>query len=96
MPYVVATQTMHFGTADGTVTIAKGQRVDSKESYVKSAAAGVFVPADDYVVANDPVVHRAVEAATAAPGETRAVVKPAKAAAKNPAKKRTRKKAVKK
>ena len=91
MPYVVATQTWHVGTADGTVTIAKGQRVDSKESYVKNAAPGVFVPAVDYVVANDPVVHRAVEAATAAPGETRNVVKPAKATAKKPVKKRTKK-----
>ena len=78
MAYVVATQTMHVGTVNGTVTIAKGQRVDSKESYVKNAAIGMFVPADDYVVANDPVVHRAVEAATAAPGETRNVAKPAK------------------
>ena len=89
MPYVVATETMHVGTVNGTVTIAKGQRVDSKESYVKNAVAGKFVPADDYVVANDPVVHRAVEAATAAPGETRNVTKPAK-------KKRATKKAVKK
>ena len=88
MPYVVATQTMHFGSADGTVTIAKGQRVDSKASYVKNAAEGVFVAAADYVVANDPVVHRAVEAATAAPGETRNVTKPAKKA--------TRKKVAKK
>ena len=78
MPYVVATQTVHVGTVDGTLSIAKGQRVDSKEWYVKNAATGVFVVADDYVVANDPVVHRAVEAATAAPGETRNVVKPVK------------------
>ncbi len=98
MAYVVATETMHIGTADGTVTIAKGQRVDSKESYVKTAAAGKFVPANDYVVANDPVVHRAVEAATAAPDETRTVTKPAvKATAKKATRKKaTRKKAAKK
>jgi len=98
MPYVVATQVLHLGTKDGTLTIAKGQRVDSKASYVKNAAAGMFVPADDYVVANDPVVHRAVEAATAAPGETRDVQKPAaKKRAKKPvAKKRTAKKRAKK
>ena len=93
MPYVVATETMHVGTVNGTVTIAKGQRVDSKESYVKNATAGKFVPADDYVVANDPVVHRAVEAATANPGETRNVAKPAK---KQPKVKVKRKKAAKK
>ena len=82
MPYVIATQTFHVGTKDGTMSIVKGQRVDSKASYVKDAAAGIFVPADDYVVANDPVVHRAVEAATANPGETRSVQKPAKKQAK--------------
>lgn len=89
MPYVVATQTIHVGTKVGTLSIAKGQRVDAKESYVKNAAYGAFVPADDYVVANDPVIHRAVEAATAAPGETRTVKKPpvTKAAAKKAAKK---------
>ncbi len=93
MPQVVATQTFHVGTANGTVSIVKGQRVDAKASYVKDAPAGWFVKADDYVVANDPVVHRAVEAATAAPGETRNVVKPAQKPAKKPAaKKRTVKK----
>ncbi len=78
MPEVVATQTIHVGTKDGTVmTIVNGQRVNTNKSYVKNAAPGMFVPAADYVIANDPVVHRAVEAATAAPGETRAVTKPA-------------------
>lgn len=89
MSEVVATQTIHVGTKDGTVTIVKGQRVNQNEAYVKNAALGIFVLADDYVVANDPVVHRAVEAATAAPGETRNVKKPAQ-------KKRPRKKAAKK
>ncbi len=89
MPEVVATQTIHVGTKDGTVTIVKGQRVNKNESYVKNAAPGMFILADDYVVANDPVVHQAVEAATAAPGETRNVKKPA-------AKKRTAKKTAKK
>ncbi len=92
MAYVIATQTVHVGTADGTLSIVKGQRVDAKESYVKNAATGVFVVADDYVVANDPVVHRAVEAATANPGETRNVTKPPTPQAK----KATRKKAAKK
>lgn len=78
MPQVVATQTIHVGTKDGTVTIVKGQRVDKKESYVKDAPDGLFVLADDYVIAHDPVVHKAVEAATAAPGETRSVKKPAR------------------
>ncbi len=93
MPQVVATQTFHVGTANGTVSIVKGQRVDAKASYVKDAPAGWFVKADDYVVANDPVTHRAVEAATAAPGETRAVQKPpvTKAAAKKVTKKVTKK-----
>ena len=92
MPYVVATQVLHLGTKDGTLTIAKGQRVASKASYVKNAAAGMFVPADDYVVANDPVVHRAVEAATANPGETRNVVKPVKKEPKKVARKKAAKK----
>jgi len=87
---VVATQTIHLGTPAGTVTIVKGQRVNKNEAYVKNAPAGMFVPADDYVVANDPVVHRAVEAATAAPGETRNVKKPA--AKKRAGKKRAAKK----
>ena len=82
MPEVVATQTFHVGTKAGTLTIVKGQRVDKNESYVKNATPGMFVLADDYVVANDPVVHRAVEAATAVPGETRTVTKPKKKAAK--------------
>ncbi len=85
MAYVVATQTIH--TANGT--IVKGQRVNTKEKIVKDAAPGLFV--SDAVAAEsyEPVVHRAVEAATAAPGETRNVTKPAK-------KKPARKKAVKK
>ena len=90
--HLVANQTIHVGTKDGTVTVVKGQRVDSKESYVKNAAAGVFVPVDDYLVANDPVVHRAVEAATANPGETRSVHKPAKKEPKRVAKKQVVKK----
>ena len=86
MAEVVATQTIHIGTEEGmpTLTIVKGQRVDKKEPYVKNAQPGMFVLADDYVVGNDPVVHRAVEAATAAPGETRNVTKPT---VKKPAKK---------
>ena len=82
MPQVVATQTVHRATKDGTVTVVKGQRVNKNEDWVKNAAAGVFVLADDYVIGNDPVVHRAVEAATAAPGETRTVTKPKKKAVK--------------
>ena len=78
MAEVVATQTFHVGTKTGTVTIYKGQRVNKNESYVKNAAPGMFVLADEYVVANDPVVHKAVEATTAAPGETRQVKKPAR------------------
>ena len=78
MPEVVATQTVHLATKGGIpLTIVKGQRVDKKESYVKDAAPGVFVLADDYAIGHDPVVHRAVEAATAAPGESRVVKKPA-------------------
>ena len=90
MPEVVATQTIHRATKDGTVTIVKGQRVNKNESWVKNAAPGVFILADDYVKTADPVVHRAVEAATAAPGETRNVKKPpavTKAAARKAAKK---------
>ena len=85
MAFVVATQTIH--TANGT--IVKGQRVNTKEAVVKNAAAGLFV--SDAVAAEsyEPVVHRAVEAATAAPGETRNVTKPAK---KNPARKKAAKK----
>ena len=74
MPFVVATQTFH--TANGTIT--KGQRVDTKAKIVKDAAPGMFVSADDAAKSHDPVTHRAVEAATAAPGETRAVKKPVK------------------
>ena len=87
MAYVVATQTIH--TANGT--IVKGQRVNTKEQIVKDAAPGLFV--SDAVAAEsyEPVVHRAVEAATANPGETRNVSKPAK----TPAKKRTKKAAKK-
>ncbi len=78
MAFVVATQTIH--TANGT--IVKGQRVNTKEAVVKDAAPGLFV--SDAVAAEsyEPVVHRAVEAATAAPGETRSVKKPAKKQAK--------------
>ena len=79
MPFVVATQTMHLA---GGVTITKGQRVNTKEAVVKDAASGMFVSADDAAKSHDPVVHRAVEAATAAPGETRNVKKPAKKTAK--------------
>ena len=85
MPEVVATQTIHVATKDGTVTIVKGQRVNKNKDYVKDAEAGVFVLADDYAKGSDPVAHRAVEAATDEPGATRAVKKPAakkKAAAK--------------
>ena len=74
MAFVVATQTIHTATG----TIVKGQRVNTKEDVVKNAAAGLFV--SDAVAAEsyEPVVHRAVEAATAAPGETRNVAKPAR------------------
>ena len=78
MPQVVATQTVHRATKDGTVTIVKGQRVNRNKDYVKNAVSGVFVLADDAAKAADPVEHRAVEAATAAPGETRSVRKPAR------------------
>ena len=79
MAYVVATQTIHLA---GGVSIVKGQRVNTKEAVVKNAAAGLFV--SDAVAAEsyEPVTHRAVESATAAPGETRSVVKPAKKVAK--------------
>ena len=88
MAYVVATQTIH--TANGT--IVKGQRVKTTEKIVKDAAAGLFV--SDAVAAEsfEPVVHRAVEAATANPGETRNVTKPPTPQAK----KATRKQAAKK
>ena len=82
MPEVVATQTIHVATKDGTVTIVKGQRVNKNKDYVKNAASGVFALADDMAKAADPVTHRAVEAATNEPGATRAVKKPAKKAAK--------------
>jgi hypothetical protein len=75
MAKMVATQVIHTPTG----TIVKGQQVDSKAKIVKDAAPGLFVSAADYTAAHDPVVHRAVvEAATAAPGETRSVKKPAK------------------
>jgi len=72
MAFVVATQTIHTATG----TIVKGQRVNTKEDVVKNAAAGWFV--SDAVAAEsyEPVIHRAVEAATANPGETRNVQKP--------------------
>ena len=78
MAYVVATQTIH--TANGS--IVKGQRVKTTEKVVKDAAPGLFV--SDAVAAEsyEPVVHRAVEAATANPGETRTVSKPVKKRAK--------------
>ena len=88
MAFVVATQTIH--TANGT--IVKGQRVKTTEKIVKDAAAGLFVSAAVAAESYEPVVHRAVEAATAAPGETRNVVKPAP----RPATKTRKKKAVKK
>ncbi len=88
MPYVVATQVIH--TANGT--IVKGQRVNTKEKIVKDAAAGLFVSVAVAAESFEPVVHRAVEAATAAPGETRNVTKPPTPQAK----KATRKKAAKK
>ncbi len=74
MPYVVATQVIH--TPNGTIT--KGQRLKTTEKIVKDAAPGMFVTADAAAKSHDPVTHRAVEAATAAPGETRNVTKPAK------------------
>jgi hypothetical protein len=75
MAKVVATQVIHTATG----TIVKGQQVDSKAKIVKDSAPGVFVSAADFAGGFDPVVHRAVvEAATAAPGETRSVKKPAK------------------
>ncbi len=92
MPEVVATQTIHVGTKDGTVTIVKGQRVNKNKDYVKNAAPGMFVLADDYAKGNDPVVHRPVEAATAAPGETRNVKKPPAKRRKKPAAKKAAKK----
>ena len=79
MPFVVATQTMHLA---GGVTITKGQRVNTKEKIVKDAAPGMFVTDADAAKSHEPVVHRAVEAATAAPGETRNVTKPARKPAK--------------
>ncbi len=88
MAFVVATQTIH--TANGT--IVKGQRVNTKEDVVKNAAVGLFVSDAVAAQSHEPVVHRAVEAATSAPGETRTVTKPVKASAK----KTTRKKAAKK
>jgi hypothetical protein len=74
MAMMVATQVIHTATG----TIVKGQQVDAKAKIVKDSAPGVFVTAADFTAAHDPVVHRAVEAATAAPGETRSVKKPAK------------------
>ncbi len=88
MPYVVATQVIH--TANGTIT--KGQRVNTKEKIVKDAAAGLFVSADDAAKSHGPVTHRAVEAATAAPGETRNVTKPPTPQAKKATRKQVAKK----
>jgi hypothetical protein len=90
MAKMVATQTIHAGTKAGTVTIVKGQRLDAKDPVVKNAPDGWFVTAEDYAAMHEPVVHRAVEAATAAPGEARTVAKPAakKPAAKKPAAKK--------
>ncbi len=88
MAYVVATQTIHTATG----TIVKGQRVNTKEQIVKDAAAGLFVSADVAAESHEPVVHRAVESATAAPGETRNVVKPVQKSATKTAKKKAAKK----
>ncbi len=84
MPFVVATQTFH--TANGTIT--KGQRVNTNDKIVKDAAPGMFVSADDAAKSHDPVTHRAVESATANPGETRSVKKPAKNKARKKAAKK--------
>ena len=90
MPQVVATESFHFAPkGQPMVSIVKGTVMDSKEAVVK-ANPGRFMDADQWLekaAAPSPVFHfpaPIVEAATAAPGETRTVKKPAakKAAAK--------------
>lgn len=83
MGKVVCIETVHLAATKkrGMVTVLKGRTYDSKDSVVKSAPYA-FIPADQW--ADDSavdVVHHAVEAATAAPGESRSVSKPAKAKA---------------
>ncbi len=87
MAKVVANQVAHIATKGGMLTIKPGQMFDEKEDMVK-ASPGLFDTLAVWEASHEEVAHRAVEAATAAPGETRQVKKPAKPAAKPAAKKK--------
>ena len=84
MAKMYAKETTHIATKDGLVTVVKGQAYDSGSKIVK-AAPDAFATSKDRDTSYEVIEHHAVEAATAAPGETRAVQKPAK---KKPAKKK--------
>ncbi len=92
MAKVVAKEKAFVYLKDGVVRLERGQEYDSTDKVVKHAP-NLFVPAAEFQDSLQPVVHRAkpaVEAATAEPGTTRSVKKPAakkKAAKKKAAKK---------
>jgi hypothetical protein len=90
MAKVTANQKAFVYLKSGVIALEPGQEYDSTDKVVKHAP-NLFVPSAKYQASLGPVVHRAkpaVEAATAEPGTTRAVKKPA---AKKPAKKAAKK-----
>lgn len=76
MAYMVATETFHAATKKGITSIQEGQTLPDSDPLVK-ANPSKFVPAESWLEGQSRV-HSYVEAATAAPGETRTVKKPAK------------------
>lgn len=77
MAYMVATETFHTATKkEGMIHIREGQTLPASDRIV-AANPSKFVPVEEWVEGQSRV-HTYVEAATAAPGETRTVKKPAK------------------
>jgi hypothetical protein len=66
----MCTKRVLVATKNGQARTQKGRIYDSKDALVK-AAPGAFEPLEQW-----NVTHTVVEAATAAPGETRTVTKP--------------------
>lgn len=76
MAYMVATETFHTAGKSGMVSVQEGQTLPENDALVK-ANPDKFKPQEEWLEGKSQVFS-SVEAATAAPGETRAVKKPAK------------------
>lgn len=83
MAYVVATESFFFFDKKGRVPIKEGQTVKDSDPVVKANPAK-FKALDEWAEGQSRVFSY-VEAATAAPGETRTVIKPAAKKTKKPA-----------